>query len=213
LFELECSGVEMDKQVAVRGTLVPLSRLTLVSPAVPVPIPFIRVEGAQQCEVICPGAEEETIRDASGTSVGVFSWTDKRGKSIPTAAAGLVKGDVRVRVEKAWGHDTLHVRFPWPRRAGEMAFEIPRGATYVRVARAQLRGATLPRAVIPQGEGVRVQLKGSGDGVAEVVLEIGETEDGMMALPRFEGAVGTMTVELVGKGWGGESERRQDPTL
>jgi hypothetical protein len=199
----------MDRQVAIRGTLVPLSRLTLVSPAVPVPIPFIRVEGAQQCEVICPGAEEETVRETSGTSIGMFAWTDKRGKSIPAAAAGLVKGDVRVRVEKAWGHDTLHVRFPWPRRAGEMAFEIPRGETDVRVARAQLRGTALPRAVTPQGEGVRVHLKGSGDGVAEVVLEIGEAEDGTVVLPRFEGAVGTMTVELVGNAWGGESERRR----
>lgn len=209
LFELEFSGVEMDRQVAIRGTLVPLSRLTLVSPAVPVPIPFIRVEGAQQCEVICPGAEEETVRETSGTSIGMFAWTDKRGKSIPAAAAGLVKGDVRVRVGKAWGHDTLHVRFPWPRRAGEMAFEIPRGETDVRVARAQLRGTALPRAVTPQGEGVRVHLKGSGDGVAEVVLEIGEAEDGTVVLPRFEGAVGTMTVELVGNAWGGESERRR----
>jgi hypothetical protein len=210
LFELEFSGVEMDKQVAIRGTLVPLSRLTLVSPAAPVPIPFIRVDGIQQCEVVCPGAEGETVRDTTGTSVGTFAWTDKRGKSIPTAAADLVKGDVRVRIEKAWGHDTLHVRFPWSRRAGEMVFEIPRGETEVRVARAQLRGTALPRAVIPKGEGVRVHLKGSGDGVAEVVLEIGEAEDGAVVLPRFEGAVGTMTVELVGKAWGGESERRRD---
>ena len=224
LFEI-CSDTSRQGQFALQGTLVPLSPLTFISPAVPVSLPFIRVVGrrAQQasCTVTCPDAtyagkivtSAQHLCDVSQNSIGALSWRDLRGRTVPSHKPVSLKGDIRVRVERnSWGFQVTSISFPWPKRSTEVAFSFP-GGQPLSIQRATMRGVAMRRHLACTEKGAEVRLGMCEDeGMTEVVLETGEVRNDV-ALPLFENATGDMFIELRGDGWEGISSSAKASAL
>lgn len=216
LFDLYFDDAQ-ERSFVVLGALVPMSPLTLVSPAVPVSLPFIRLSDANSkrssCLITCPSAKytdgtstsTQQLRNSSDPTFGTFTWMDTRGRSISPRKSEGIRGDVRVRVQRNnWGVQTMSILLPWPKRATEVAFTVS-GDRTLRIQRAMTGGAALPRSLTQLVLDVEVRLGSNGkEGLAEVVLEMGDGGD-KVGLPQFVDATGTMTIELRGEGWEGAS--------
>lgn len=109
-----------------------------------------------------------------------------------------------MRVQRnAWGLQTISILLPWPKRGAELAFTLPHDRP-IRNQRSTMGGVALPRSLTSSDGEMEVRLASNGkDGMAEIVLEVGEGKD-EVSLPRFPDAVGTMTVQLRGDGWEGQ---------
>lgn len=220
MFELDFEPFVMDfeeeedsgRVLILEGTLVPLP-LALVSPDVPVPIPFVRFDEPElptQCSVVCPAATfsaeipedvSPQLCSTSSSSLGTFTWTDDAGIAVPRRTTLPVSGPVRVAVQRnIWGVQTCLTALNWPQRTAEVAFTFP--VPSVRVIKATSQGTQLPHTVLPHGGGVEVRVEG-GKGNLEIVLEV--ADDVGVALPSFPSANGELMVELAGDGWDSES--------
>lgn len=214
LFDLHFDGVQ-EGSLTLQGSLVPSSPLTLVSPAVPLQLPFVHTDHPTSCRVTCEGARypdmatsDQHICDTARYSIGTLEWTD-RGRSI-SQRKSEVQGDVRVRLQRNTWNQSMSILLPWPRRANEVAFTLMSPES-VRIQRAMLGGTALPRSLTRSSGEVEVRLGASGkEGMAEVVLEFEGEET---PLPRFAGAAGTMTVEFRGDGWDSTSPSSESVPL
>ncbi|KAK8854518.1 hypothetical protein IAR55_003257 [Kwoniella newhampshirensis] len=217
-FDLMFDGSD-DRGITVSGVLVPLSSLTLVSPSLPIRIPFVTLgdAGSESCLVQCHSANygngthsranhRHTCDIALG---GSFAWSDSQGDPLRQSGkkAVIVKGDVKVKLRKnVWGNITMSVRFPLP-RGDEAGFTIF-GVTdrEVRMVKASMGGVALPRCVHDWGKGkveVRIGKKeGKDSGTVEVVVEM-SPQGSDWGLPSFDGGSGVAHVELCGEGWEG----------
>ena len=217
---------ETDKSFSIQGNLVPLSGMTFVSPTLDLLIPFIKSDdqmstssaNATTCEVNCPeatyhrpvdtGTSSRVTCDTGSTSIGTFKWTNSRGEplNIPQANTGVVE-KVKIRVMRGtWGQTSFSASFPWPKRAKEVGFDVPRKGDVVH---ATMGGVDIPRATLLRDVGMHVRLGQGGrrEGACDVVLEFDEDdhdEGSSIPLPQFSGGNGIMTVELRGEGWSGE---------
>jgi hypothetical protein len=189
---------EGERSFVVEGILVPLFP-TLVSGSVPVGIPFVR---GGECQITCPNSSlVNTEIDTSATSIGQFTWVDIYGSPIPSSTIPI-KGDIRVRLMKdTWGSVRMSILFPCPR--GEVAFDLGKGKVQLR--KAEVDGQPVRYCQTGAGEN-EIRLGSETHGMAEVGLDLGERD---ISLPHFEGAVGTMIVELRGAGW--ESKSPSNP--
>lgn len=203
---------------AIQGVLVPMSRLTLVSPSLPLPIPFVRIDGVGSristdhlCEITCPAANltlpvetGRTVEIAPDTNtIGTFSWTDDHSQLLPERV-GEINGNVNVLVERdVWGGLTMHIRLPWPTRTTEVGFTIP--SSDVRLVRATSRGGAVPRALCIMDTETIIRLGEVDDvrrgvmGTVEVVLETRAASS--VPLPVFRGK-GKLSIRLKGEDWG-----------
>ena len=216
LFDLSFCKVS-EKSFVLQGTLVPLSPLTLVSSAASYQLPFVRIDNstahAASCLVTCPfaryGGKAHTsashLCDVSQPRIGTFTWRDAHDRPVTSRKSLGVRGDIRVMVQQSsWGLRTMTVLLPWPRRVAEIVFTLS-GNHSVRIQRATLSGVAMPRSLTVSDEETEVRLGAtSKEGMAEIVLEAGVGKD-EVALPRFQGANGTMIVVLRGEGWEGPS--------
>jgi len=205
LFDLEYD--EDGGSLLLEGTLVPCSKVMLVSTGLPMAVPFVRVDTAEEgdriCEVECRGriGGQTAEVDLGAGDAGWFRWTDAESRLLPDEKA-RVDGDVEVRmVRDVWGGVTVKMSFVWPRRAKEMGWTVP--SADVRLTRATQRGGVLSWAasVVDGQTEVRVGRGDRGGGGAEagrveVTYETRLTES-VLPVPAFEGD-GRMIVHLRG---------------
>lgn len=215
-----------DRAFSLRGMLVPISHLALVSQRLPCPIPLVNLphNGSTQCNIQCNNAlyQDQTLPTSephliSIPSANAFFWSDDSvSNSKRDKESGKVKGDMRIRLRRdIWGVVSMSMLFAFPSRGDEVGFILHpstpnsnahdndiKGRT-VRVTRASMNGQPIPRCLHRWQDGkteVRIGKKeGREDsGLVEIILEIVGQE---FSLPTFEDAEGMGIVELCGEGW------------
>ncbi|OXB35752.1 hypothetical protein LQV05_005795 [Cryptococcus neoformans] len=214
-----------DRAFSLRGVLVPISNLALVSQYLPCPIPLVSLlhNGPTQCNIQCNNALylDQTLPTSephliSIPSSNAFFWSNDSLSNIKRdKESGKMKGDVRIRLRRdIWGVVSMSVLFAFPRRGDEVGFTLypsnsngndhdkdTKGRT-VRVTRASMDGQPIPRCLHRWQDGkteVRIGKKeGRDSGLVEIILEIVGQE---FSLPTFEDAEGMGLVELCGESW------------
>lgn len=184
-----------ERSFAVEGTLVPLA-LTLVSGSIPIEIPFVK---SGECQVACPQSSlpDDGVCNTATASIGQFTWVDTYGQTIPPNVAG-VKGDIRVRLNRdEWGTMRMSIIFPFPKRGSEVVFTLKNER--VNVSKAEVDGTPIRRSITSIERGHEIRLMSDVMGMVEVGLDLGTS--GVICLPYFKNAEGTMIMELRGTGW------------
>lgn len=189
----------------LEGTLVPISRLTLVSPTLPLAIPFIRVDTtgvSQECEVTCVGSTRaEGLANTALPSIGSLHWTDDDELQPFEAKLPIIDGDVQVRLMRdSWGLVSMHIDFAWPKRASEIGFSIP--SPDVRLDKATSAVEAVPTASHVTDDETTFRIGNEGvrrDGRVQITLDLRTGE--VIPLPRLNGS-GKMVFHFKGDHWG-----------
>lgn len=205
LFDLEYD--EEGGSLLFEGTLIPISKSTLVSTGLPLAVPFVRVEAAYElgrvCEVQCRGRMGGSTAEMNleKGDVGRFKWTDAEAKMLPDERT-RIHGEVEVwMVRDVWGGVSVRTAFDWPKRAREVGWTVP--SPDVRVTRVAQRRSVLPWAASEVDGQTEVRV-GRGDrggsgvenGHVEVEYEV-RMEGVTVPVPLFK-SEGQLTVHLKG---------------
>lgn len=214
LFDLHfVPSQRQSKTLAISGTLLPLSPLTLVRASTPVEIPFIRsgdITGlAPRLQVSCPSSSLNSEYGDDGRCssnqaiVGTFLWTNEHGQPFSPPQNVKLGGVTRVRVQRdTWGEFSESVLFNWPDQAEEVSFKL-KMKKEPRISKAVGSGTDLQRCVARSEGGWEVILCGGrAGGSVEVVLDLG-VED-KVPLPEFAEVEGKMIMEFRGDNWSSE---------
>ncbi|WVR09326.1 hypothetical protein IAU60_006392 [Kwoniella sp. DSM 27419] len=214
----------IEKDVTLQGSLVPLAPSLLVSPSVPVQLPFISLEnGSAQCQVQCPAARLGHATQLSGDveladigQGGSFLWADEGGHALP-ARTDPIRGDTVVSMQRSvWGVVTCQVMVSLQRRAPETSLRLTAyPGSDIRVVRSTIDGALAPHATFQEDDLIHVVVGKQDDrprGPVKIELEISPAAQGDISLPLFEGD-GTAKLQLVGDGWDSILPRKLDPIL
>ncbi|WRT68697.1 uncharacterized protein IL334_005677 [Kwoniella shivajii] len=201
-----------DRSITVQATLVPIDQLMLISPSLPVKIPFVRIgdERNTQCQVQCPSAtygsastpssEMELINTSLG---GSFTWTDGIGHPL-SIRGGRLKGNVFVKLRRStWGIITASMTFPFPKNSEEVGFIIPLSGE-MRISKTTLDGAEVPKAVYSHDGKSNIRIakrEEKAGGTVEFEWDVASFSKGDIGLPTFEDAEGELKVELIGDDW------------
>lgn len=204
LFDLTLSS---PGRFMLEGTLIPISRLTHVSPTLPLNVPFIRIEGRgdsathDECEVTCTGSIlDQQILETALSSIGTFSWIDEDSQPF-TESPAPIQGDVDVRLVKdPWGLMSMLIAFTWPKRATEVGFAIQ--SSDLRLVKATIGGEAIPRAFTTHDGKTQFRFESEGrksERRLEIALDLRAKDT--IPLPQLQGN-GILTVHLVGDHWG-----------
>lgn len=202
LFELDLRDATGERRLVIEGVIVPLSRLTLVHPSVPVAIPALRIDGdALECSVDCREMERFTLAEGhtthplpETTAPGVFRWTSE---SRPTSSR--LSGDLRIQVTiPASGRQTIEIRIPAQKHAGSVSFTVPLASDRLRLTRATSGAKAVPRAIVPGQTDTTLFIDCKGR-AADVACELDVVD--ALVLPTFPGASGTATVAVESAHW------------
>nr|XP_019011758.1 uncharacterized protein I206_03864 [Kwoniella pini CBS 10737]OCF50539.1 hypothetical protein I206_03864 [Kwoniella pini CBS 10737] len=205
-------GAEGDRTIAIQGTLSLIDSMTLVSPSIPMKIPFIRFENqTSQCQVECPWAtygssktESSQVELVDIALGGRLAWTGQDGSKFSTSASPL-KGDVKVRLRRSpWGIINAFAVFPFPSSREEVGFSIDCYED-IRLLRSTIDGKDVARTMYSENHNQQIRL-GKHDqkpgGVVEVEWEMTLGTSGVIGLPVFESTGdGSLKVELSGDEW------------
>jgi hypothetical protein len=210
-FELVFANHIEESDFRITGKLVPLSKTLLVSPSVPVSIPILRLSGSDgHCHYHTPAQSPCLIETSQPPKL---VWVDQRGVSIPLPTHEPIKGDINISLKRLRGSTRKMITsFPWPKRGQEVSIQLPKdesgdGFYGVELVKAAMRGRALPRALIRADGEYQVQI-GKGEGMEGLCVVELEVEDEYFRderdLPMFEGAVGSLTLDLSEAGWNGK---------
>ncbi|WWC63615.1 uncharacterized protein I303_106220 [Kwoniella dejecticola CBS 10117] len=200
-----------DRTITLQGTLVVSDKGLLVSPNLPIKMPFIQIDGqSTQCQIECPCAtygaattESSVPELVDAALVGSFRWTTADGVKFSPDGTPL-KSDVRIRLRRSpWGAIRASMIVAVPSKSQEVGFSISHEQK-INLLKTTIGGVDAPRAIY-SGGGIQQILVGSNDqkpgGVLEVEWECLPGIKGEIALPVFEDAEGVLKVDLVGDEW------------
>lgn len=217
-----------DVSIQIEGTLAPVSRLSFISPSLPLPIPYVRLGTDSQlpsCAITCPKARYDThvsdnqptsephiVDIANNSQIGAFTWT----LSSPASPPAQINGPIHIAFSRSsWGIRSYQVRIPLPKRKrGEIGFTLPLDTNEeFRIVRAVISGRGIPRAWSRSKEEVDVRIGIDGTAVegrwVDVGFEILESSTGagdqiVVGLPTFPIGSGKVIVEIKGNDLAGE---------
>ncbi|OCF38740.1 hypothetical protein I317_07469 [Kwoniella heveanensis CBS 569] len=214
VFDLYFDEDSVERTVVFQGTLVPNSGSILVSPSLPMKIPFVILNGQRdtQGQLQCPSAHYGTATQPTSdvelvniSQGGSFCWTDDQGQPLPLNR-GLITGDVRLKLRRSvWGTVAANIAFSFPRQEDELGFSIPyQPGGEVKLSRATIDGISIAKAVYDTGSELNIRLgrrENRNGGAVAVELEILPAPAGVVTLPVFEGKDGDVQVAFVGEEW------------